>query len=410
MWLKNGRSLQSLFGSYAQSLSTRDSMKCRDLIKSKWYQALNPGFSISDDMDTKERFNNNKGGYRIATSVGGSGTGESCDIAVADDPHNMVEIDSRAIRQGVLDWFDGTFSTRGNDPKKFVKVVVMQRGHQKDVSGHILAQHTGFTHLCLPAEYTGSSKVTSLGWKDPRTVKGELLWPERFGAIEIERMKKALGSRKASGQLQQTPADEEGALVKLKWFNGKFYRQLPNRFDEKIISWDMSFKDNEDNDYVVGQCWGRLGADKYLIDQVRAIADFTTSLEMVKNFSAKHSDVYTILIEDKANGPAIISSLKKKIPGIIAVNPEGSKISRLNSVSPDMEAGNVYLPDSSIAPWIGDYLTELTTFPAVEHDDQVDATSQALNRFRDKTAGDFSEKMVPKSNSTSRSIRGKPKW
>ena len=419
LWLELPR-LRLIYASYAQSLSTRDAVICRRLIESQWYQSLRPGYVLADDQNTKARFSNDKTGYRIATSIDGSGTGESADIMVADDPHNMVEIDSVAIRQGVLDWFDGTMSTRGSDPKKYIKIVVMQRGHQKDLSGHILAEKGDFEHLCLPAEYvrpkSGKKLITSLGWKDPRNDEGELLWPERFGAVEIARMKKDLGSRKASGQLQQQPASEEGAILKLKWF--KFWKTLPSRFDELVQSWDMSFKDNEDNDYVVGQLWGRVGADYYLIDQVRAVADFPATITLVRTFTNKwtknpiihNQGINAILIEDKANGPAVIASLKKEIPGIIAVNPEGSKVSRVNAVSPTIEAGNVYLPDSGNAPWVSDFLTEATTFPAVEHDDQVDCMSQALNRFRSKASDDFSKQFVPKSGKTISSGRGGSEW
>ena len=147
-----------LFSSYAASLSIRDSMKCRTLIESPWYQSFwGDRFALSSDQNTKTRFDNNRSGYRIATSVGGAATGEGGDRIVCDDPHNVQEAESDSIRKTTTDWFDVVMSTRVNDPRTAAKVVVMQRCHQRDLSGHLLAQG-GWDHLCLPAEYEGPTR------------------------------------------------------------------------------------------------------------------------------------------------------------------------------------------------------------------------------------------------------------
>ncbi len=207
-----------LYSSYAAQLSIRDSVKCRRLIESPWYQK-NWGkvFALTSDQNTKGRFDNNRSGYRLATSVGGAATGEGGDRIVCDDPHNVQEAESDAIRKATVDWWDVVISTRVNDPKTAVKLVVMQRCHQQDLSGHLLEQG-GWEHLCLPAEYEGPGRVTSIGWSDPRTVHGELLWPERFGPNEIESLKISLGSYAAAGQLQQRPSPSGGGLIKRHWF------------------------------------------------------------------------------------------------------------------------------------------------------------------------------------------------
>ena len=155
------------------------------LIESPWYQARwGDRFALTSDQNTKGRFDNNRSGYRIATSVGGAATGEGGDRIVCDDPHNVGEVESDSVRKSTIDWFDVVMSTRVNDPKTAAKVVVMQRCHQQDLSGHLLEQG-GWEHLCLPAEYEGPQCATSIGWSDPRTQSGELLWPERFGPKEI---------------------------------------------------------------------------------------------------------------------------------------------------------------------------------------------------------------------------------
>lgn len=212
--------LRWLFASYALSLSKRDSLKCRRLIESPWYQERWGGvFQLTGDQNEKLRFENDHTGYRLATSVGGAATGEGGDIVVIDDPHNANEAESDTIREGVIEWFDGVMSTRLNDPKRGRMVTVMQRAHSKDVAGHIL-ECGGWEHLCLPAEYEPKPQVyvTSLGFEDPRTEPGELLWPERFGRAEIDSLKKSLGSYRAAGQLQQRPAPADGGIFKRHWW------------------------------------------------------------------------------------------------------------------------------------------------------------------------------------------------
>jgi predicted phage terminase large subunit-like protein len=178
---------------------------------------------------------------------------------------------------------------------------------------------------------------------------------------------------------QQRPTPAEGDIFKRAWF--KYYKVLPSKFDEVIMSWDCAFKDNKENDFVVGQVWGRVGADKYLIDQVRDRMDFPTTVSAFRNMSYRYPECRVKLIEDKANGSAVISTLKHEISGIVPVNPEGGKISRASAVTGDFEAGNVYLPDPSLKRWVLDYVEELVSFPNGAHDDCVDSTSQALNRL-----------------------------
>jgi hypothetical protein len=204
-----------LYSSYAASLSIRDSVNCRRLIESPWYQRRwGRVFSLTSDQNTKGRFDNNRTGYRLTASVGGAVTGEGGDRIVCDDAHNVQEAESDSIRKSTVDWFDIVMSTRVNDPRTAAKVVVMQRCHQQDLSGHLLEQG-GWEHLCLPAEYEGPPCTTVIGWTDPRTEPGELLWPERFGRPEIDDLKRSLGSYAAAGQLQQRPSPAGGGVFKV---------------------------------------------------------------------------------------------------------------------------------------------------------------------------------------------------
>jgi predicted phage terminase large subunit-like protein len=391
-----------LFSSYASGVSIRDSVKCRRLIESPWYQQRwGHVFVLTGDQNAKTRFDNSRSGCRLSTSVGGTVTGEGGDRIICDDPHNVADILSDTIRKAALDWWDVAMSTRLNDPKTSAKVVVMQRCHQRDLSGHLLEQG-GWEHLCLPAEYEGEKRATSIGFSDPRMERGELLWGERFGPQEIAEAKRSLGSYAAAGQLQQRPSPAEGGMIKRYWF--RFWQapgaNLPpilvrfpdgsermivaeeiGKVEEQAQSWDCSFKDLETSDYVVGQVWGRRGSQFLLLDQVRARMDCPTTVKAVHQMSRKWRGSGAKLIEDKANGSAVIQMLANQIPGIIPVNPSGGKIARASAISPLIEAGNVYLPHPQMFPWVNDFIEECASFPAGAHDDQVDAMTQVILRW-----------------------------
>lgn len=381
MWI-NFPSLRLLYTSYAQSLSTRDSLATRRLIESPWYQRRwADKFMVTTDQNEKTRYENNKRGYRLATSVGGANTGEGGDVIVADDPHNVKEGESEVSRDEVVRWWNEVMSTRGNNPVTARRVVVMQRVHEKDVAGDIIGKG-GYVHLNIPQEFEPKFlvPVTSIGWKDPRTEEGDLLWPERYSASAIANLKRTMGTYAYAGQQQQHPSPLEGGMFKRGWW--KYYRTDPRLLLEKARikcwSWDMAFKDKDESDYVVGQAWAMVGADFYLIHQIRDHLSFTATKAAVKSASAKYPTIHAKLVEDKANGTAVIDDLAHLVGGLLPIEPEGGKEARAHVMQPYVESGNVYLPDPSIAPWIEDYIEEFRTFPNGAHDDQVDGSSQAI--------------------------------
>jgi predicted phage terminase large subunit-like protein len=269
-------------------------------------------------------------------------------------------------------------STRVNDPKTAAKVIIMQRVHEADLSGHILAQG-GYEHLCLPAEYEGGKGVTGIGWRDPRREVGELLWPERFGPVEIADLKLRMGSYAAAGQLQQRPSPAEGGIFKRSWW--RRYDAIGLEGWEMIQSWDLAFKDTAHSSYVVGQVWARSEGYFCLVDQVRRKMTFPETLRAFRELSAKYPQCQAKLVEDKANGPALIQTLQREIAGIIPVEPDGSKQARAHAVSWLIEAGNVYLPQSTVAPWVEEFIEECAAFPKGAYSDQVDCCTQALSRL-----------------------------
>jgi predicted phage terminase large subunit-like protein len=312
-------------------------------------------------------------GGMISTGIGGSITGHGADLLIIDDPiRNAQDANSITIRDKIWDEWESTLSTRLHDNASVI--VIMTRWHEDDLIGRLLERSPHDWHrLRLPAIAEDDNDL--LGRE-----KGEPLCAELgYGKKWAEAKKLEVGSRTWSALYQQRPAPASGTTFKRPWM--QFYKVLPTQFDEMLQSWDCTFKDAESSDYVVGQVWGRIGADKYLVDQIKEKMGLGDTMKAVRFFSQKYPLTYTKLVEDKANGTAVVELLTKELPGMIAVNPEGGKVVRAEASAPDFEAGNIYLPHSSIAPWIDDYVEEFVQFPFGKHDDQVDASTQAIIRF-----------------------------
>ena len=201
-----------------------------------------------------------------------------------------------------------------------------------------------------------------------------------------------MGSWAFNGQYQQTPAPLDGGIIKRQWV--RFYRQMPEKFEFMVQSWDCTFSGGQENDFVAGQVWGRSGG-KYFMLPYRTYdrLDFGPTMAAIKACHAKYPQANAVLIEDKANGPAIISELRKEIPGVVPVNPEGGKLARAQATAPLWESGSIELPDPQVfgCNWIEDYLHNICTFPKAAHDDDVDATSQALIYMRNRLGGGIVE-------------------
>jgi predicted phage terminase large subunit-like protein len=382
VWIQDP-TMRTISASYAQSLSTRDSLATRRLLESNWYRSRwGDRFRITSDQNEKMRFENDRKGFRLATSVGGMATGEGSDLQIVDDPHNVTESESDLVREGVNTWYNVTMSTRTGRGGKALRLVIMQRVHENDLSANILEQG-GYTHLNLPMEYEPSAtKPGWRGWTDPRTEPGQLIWPSRFDAPKVAELQLRMGSYAYAGQYQQRPAPAEGGMFQRKWW--RWYSTMPDisRADDTCWSWDMAFKDLDDSDFVAGTAWARFGGDFYLLPHcVHDRIGFSASLMAVKGCRLRYPGIRKILVEDKANGTAIMDALKHEVPGLIAVEPEGGKESRAWRIQPVIEAGNVYLPEPQLAPWIEQYVLEHSVFPNGANDDWVDSTSQALNRL-----------------------------
>jgi predicted phage terminase large subunit-like protein len=272
---------------------------------------------------------------------------------------------------GIEDVFDITVDRTEN----FIANGVVShntRWHEDDLTGRLLAaQETGgeqWRHLHMPAIDT----------------EGNALWPERWSASDLERVRAAVGSRVFEAQYQGRPAPDAGNVFNREWW--RLYTEEPERgqFDQIIQSWDMTFRETKSGSYIVGQVWGTLGADRYLLDQVRFRGDFPKAVAAVRTMSEQWPESREKIVENKANGPAIVATLRNEIPGLIEVQPEGGKEARANAVAWQVESGNVYLPDPKLHPWAQELIDEAAAFPNGAHDDQVDALSQALLRLQNR--------------------------
>lgn len=366
-----------ILASYSIDLSRGFSRIARDTL-SKHYDVF--GVRIDPNNQSAESWGieGHRGGLHAA-GVGGPITGKGAKIAIIDDPvKNAEEADSETIREKIWEWYTSTLYTRLTPDGRII--IVMTRWHEDDLVGRLLKKekeeieagtHQGerWTVINFPAL---AEENDILGRK-----YGEPLWPEYgFDRIRLEQIKIDVGSRVFNALYQQRPSAAEGQLFKRSWW--RYYRVLP-KLAKKIISVDASFKDNDTSDFVSIQVWGKSGPDVYLVDRIKDRMDFVTTIQTIRNVVAKHPDAHAKYIEDKANGSAIISVLRREIGGIIPVNPEGGKVARAYAVSPYVEAGNVYLPEG--VPWVQDFVEECAAFPNGQHDDDVDAMTQALNKL-----------------------------
>jgi predicted phage terminase large subunit-like protein len=320
--------------------------------------------------------------------IGGALTSRQAGLILIDDPvKGPKEADSPVMRDAAWDWWGSVASTRLAPGAP--AVLIMTRWHEDDLAGRLIREEPGaWRVLNIPAR---ADHRPERGESDPLGREpGEYMLSARGRTAEQwERTRIERGTRVWSALYQGRPSPGEGLVFRREWWkryetpqwiddNGE---RLTLTFDEVLMSWDMAFKDAESSDFVVGQVWGRRGSDALLLDQVRGRMSFVETCMAVRQLAAKWPQANAKLVEDKANGPAVISSLSRTVPGLIAVQPEGSKVARASAISPFIEAGNVYLPSPELAPWVGDLIEEAASFPLSTNDDQVDALSQALSRL-----------------------------
>ena len=392
--------------SYSEVLATDHCLASRRIIDSDWYQILwGDKFKITTDQNQKSYFENNERGFR-RSCPSRSVTGSGADVMIWDDPQNPEQANSEVERENTRRVFGATGYTRLNDQKVGLRVIVQQRLHEEDLTGHLL-QHSKdkYHHICLPAEATEDVAPAELkGW-----YTDGLMFPARFGWTQLHEAKLPtnLGAYGYSGQMLQSPSPPEGGAFKRYWWRywvprgktlpapavkdaeGKLQAatvvELPEQFDAVINSWDTAVEGGTNHDYWAGGVWASVGSSRFLLHQMREQMDYPTGKKAVKLLYGHWPNTGALLIERSSNGPAVKADLQKEIPGIITVAT--GRMSKEDRVlfsdavpyAAQVEAGNIYLPHPAIAPWVDEFISEHAKFPKAAHDDQVDQAAQAVN-------------------------------
>lgn len=353
-----------ILASYGAGLAHKISRRARNAFETHSGYIFNTslaGDSASvSDWDIAEH----RGGL-TAVGVDGPVTGKGGDLILVDDPvKDAAEAESEPKRESTKEWYRSVLRTRLH-PNGAI-VVIQTRWHEDDLAGWLLR------------EASEPWKVLNLPMVDSN---GAPLWDKWAG--EVEKIRVSVGTRAWESLYQGRPTAVEGGTFKKSWFRYWDKQIHPVECEQIIQSWDLSFKGTTSSDFVVGTVWGKAKgrAEYHLLDMVRKRMDFPETVRAIVGLSAKWPQATVKLVEDKANGPAVISSLRGQLEGLIAVNPEGGKESRASAVSHLFEGGNVFIPNPRMYPWVEDYISEMCSFPFGSHDDAVDSTSQALTRF-----------------------------
>lgn len=404
-----------IVASYSADLAQRINRDVQRIIDSPKYRILFPETTLSGKnvkttslgsyVRTSDLFEivGYKGALRSA-GVGGGITGTGADLAIIDDPFkDWQDAYSPRYRQMIKDWYSSTLYTRLSPKGKVI--IIHTRWHEDDLIGWLLKEAEAnpeadqWKVVNLPEIQDEHNNYPHP--KDQRQ-HGEVLWSDRYSLEHVNKIKNSVGSKVFNALYQQRPTTDGGQIIKAEWI--QYFKELPE-IDYYIASWDCAFKDTKTSDFVVGTVWAVCGSNKYLVYLVRERMGITETMKQMIIVSKKFDLRYQV-IEDKANGPAIIQMLKNKIPALLAFNPEGSKEARANAVAPQFEAGNIWIPSKyveknreqfgTVIAKLDEYVNELTTFPNGANDDMVDSTTQALLKIGYKS--DWLEEIISRAN------------
>lgn len=371
-----------LFSSYAETLSTRDNVKCRRLILSNWYQSRwGSRFHFVGDQNQKTRFENDATGYRVSTSVGGVGTGEGGDFIVCDDPHNVKEAESDAKRIGTVQWWDESMQSRVDNPDEGVFVIIMQRVHEDDLSGHVLEQG-GYDYLCLPAEYEEENRCsTTLDFVDPRLADGELLCPERFSAEVLEEYKLRLGNYAYSAQYQQRPSPRGGGMFQVENFN------IVKGFHKGSIASTVRYWDKAGTEgggaFTSGVKMHCLREGRFIVEDVRRGHWNSAKREaIIKQTAELDGKEVVVWVEQEpgSSGKESAENTVRNLAGFMVKSDRvtGAKEVRAEPYAVQVENKNV---DLVIGEWNKEFLHQHENAPVGKYKDDWDAAAGAFNKL-----------------------------
>ncbi len=373
---------QIICASYGQDLADKFARDCRTIMMAEWYRRifrtrLANRQAVADFTTTEQ-------GVRMSTSVGGVLTGRGADLIIIDDPLKPDEALSQTQRKAVNDWYDNTLLSRLNDKTNGRIIIIMQRLHQDDLVGHVLGKED-WDVLSFPAiaERDETHVIVNPFGTRPFTRKiGDALYPEREPLAIYADIRRSVGEYNFLSQYQQNPAPPGGALVKTEWLRSYESGEQPAKFSRIVQSWDTANKLTEFSDYSVCTTWGVDYKHYYLLHVFRQKLNYPDLKRKVIELAKTHN-ARTVLIEDKASGTQLIQDLKSEfLDGVTEYKPPPGtdKAMRLHAQTAMFENGRVFL--ARTAPWLADYVHELTSFPGSRYDDQVDSTTQFLDHIR----------------------------
>jgi predicted phage terminase large subunit-like protein len=387
----------------------RDAEACRDLITSAWYRdTFGITWAPREDIDAKSKFQTTAGGQRISRGIGGKFTGIHVDAIFLDDPDDATDVHSEAERRKRSAKMRA-LSSRLNDKRHFVMLLVQQRVHIDDASGEQLDKG-GWLHAQYPTHYRADKRRDSPFYTDPRTIEGENLHPERFTPEVIAAAKLELGSQGYDAQYECDPAPADGVMFKTGWF--RYFRiageplggarrvasawsgecEIVERYSDGklVLDWlavsaDCTFGSLSDTASAVSlQVIGGRGPKRFVfLDRTRPMTYPETRDQisaLILEWSQRVRCGVSVLVERKANGQAVIDELSIVFSGLIAIDPEGGKVARAAAMSPAIESGCVYVLEG--AEWVEPYITEIVAFPFARRDDRVDGLSQTMHHYR----------------------------
>ena len=375
-WIKDPK-LRFITSSYSANLSIELATKSRDIIFSEWFKSRwGTIFHIKKDQNLKERYENNHMGMRRATSVGGTVTGQGGDFLIVDDPLSPQMANSATERENANEWYRTTFYSRLNSPKIGVRIIIMQRVHEDDLSGFLLDRETrlNYNHICIPATIDGEVKPKKLeNFYD----ENGLFWDERFGQDVLDDYKKALGSYGYAGQLMQTPTPLDSGMIRQEWFKIDRYRE------DGVVNFviDPAYTANQKNDPSALLAYIYKDNKWQIIDCTNVYKEFPDLVKFIPQWVTKngYTNKSRIFVEPKASGKSIVQTLIRETGLNVREDkpPTKDKVARVADISATLESGRVGLLQGK---WNNEFLDQLTKFPSAKHDDMVDCLVMAVNK------------------------------
>lgn len=362
-----------IHASYSKRLATSNTYEVRAIMQHEAYRAIFPWTALQDDSKAKDEFRTGQGGIVYATGADGTITGygaskmrpEFGGALIIDDPHKAGEATSQIMRQNVIAWYQQTISSRLNKPDGPI-IIIMQRLHEKDLSGWLLGGGSGETweHLVIPA----------------RTPDGASFWPAQFPADMLDRLE-ASSPYVFAGQYMQAPAPLRGGIFKEAWW--QMLDVAPPILWRSIYA-DTAQKTKEQNDYSVLQCWGRsINGQAVLLDMARGKWEAPELETMARAFWAKHKAIdnqgplRAFKVEDKVSGTGLIQKLKREGIPMLGVQRDRDKVTRAFDAAPFVQSGNVVILNHLSG--LADFLSEAALFPNAAHDDMIDCAMTAIS-------------------------------